>query len=170
MKQLIGFLGWFGLALVGGALIIRFTQPELIEWSQRLAIGGLVATLLYTLGQWRDIARSFQAKNVKYGTIAAGSVVVFLGILVGLNWISSRQNKRWDVTSTKEFELSDQTKKIMASLTKPVTARVFHMTTDVQRFRDRLGEYQYLSKQLQVEVDNWEKATAMVARFLAAKP
>jgi len=170
VKQLIGFLGWFGLALVGGALIIRFTQPELIEWSQRLAIGGLVATLLYTLGQWRDIARSFQAKNVKYGTIAAGSVVVFLGILVGLNWISSRQNKRWDVTSTKEFELSDQTKKIMASLTKPVVARVFHLTTDIQRFRDRLGEYQYLSKQLQVEFFDIEKQPLEAQTYEVSTP
>ena len=45
MKRLIGFLGWFGVALVAGAVVIRFTQPELMEWSQRLAIAGLVVTL-----------------------------------------------------------------------------------------------------------------------------
>jgi ABC-type uncharacterized transport system involved in gliding motility auxiliary subunit len=157
VKRLIGFLGWFGVALVAAAVVIRFTQPEWIEWSQRLAIAGLVATLLYTLGQWRDIARSFQGRNVKYGSIAAGSVVIFLAILVGINWIASRQNKRWDVTSTKQFELSDQSKKVMTSLTKPVYARVFHSTADVQRFRDRLGEYQYLSPQLKVEFYDVEK-------------
>lgn len=157
MKRLIGFLGWAGVALVAGAVVIRFAKPELLEWSQRLAIAGLVATLLYTLGQWRDIARTFQARNVKYGTIAAGSVVVFLGILVAINWIASRQNKRWDVTSTKQFELSDQTRKVMTSLSKPVQARVFHATTDLQRFKDRLAEYQYLSKQLQVEFVDVEK-------------
>jgi ABC-type uncharacterized transport system involved in gliding motility auxiliary subunit len=157
VKRLIGFLGWFGVALVAAAVVIRFTQPEWLEWSQRLAIAGLVATLLYTMGQWRDIARSFQGKNVKYGSIAAGSVVVFLGILVAINWIASRQNKRWDVTSTKQFELSDQSKKVMTSLTKPVQARVFHSTDDVQRFRDRLGEYQYLSSQLKVEFFDVEK-------------
>jgi len=157
VKQLIGFLGWFGVALVAGAVIIRFTQPALMEWSQRLAIAGLVVTLLYTLGQWRDIARSFQARNVKYGTIAAGSIVVFLGILIAVNWIANRQNKRWDVTSTKQFELSDQTKKVVTSLSQPVAVRVFHSTADVQRFRDRLAEYQYLSSQLQVEFVDVEK-------------
>lgn len=157
MKKLIGFLGWFGVALVAAAVVIRFTQPEWLEWSQRLAIAGLVVTLLYTLGQWRDIARSFQGRNVRYGSIAAGSVVVFLGILVGVNWIASRQNKRWDLTSTKQFELSDQSKKVMTSLTRPVYARVFHSTDDVQRFRDRLGEYQYLSSQLKVEFYDVEK-------------
>ena len=157
MKRLMGFLGWFGVALVAAAVVIRFTQPEWIEWSQRLAIAGLVVTLIYTLGQWRDIARSFGGRNVKYGSIAAGSVVVFLGILVGINWIASRQNKRWDVTETKQFELSDQSKKVMTSLTKPVYARVFHSTGDVQRLRDRMAEYQYLSPQLKVEFYDVEK-------------
>ena len=140
MKKLMGFLGWFGVGLVAAAVVIRFTQPEWIEWSQRLAIAGLVVTLIYTLGQWRDIARSFGGRNVKYGSMAAGSVVVFLGILVGINWIASRQNKRWDVTETKQFELSDQSKKVMTSLTKPVYAAVFHSTGDVQRYRDRMAE------------------------------
>jgi ABC-type uncharacterized transport system involved in gliding motility auxiliary subunit len=157
VKKLMGFLGWFGVALVAAAVVIRFTQSEYIEWSQRLAIAGLVVTLIYTLAQWRDIARSFGGRNVKYGSIAAGSVVVFLGILVGINWIASRQNKRWDVTETKQFELSDQTKKIMSSLSRPVYARVFHSTDDVQRYRDRMAEYQYLSPQLKVEFYDVEK-------------
>jgi ABC-type uncharacterized transport system involved in gliding motility auxiliary subunit len=165
VKRLIGFLGWIGVALVAVAVIIRFTRPELQEWSQRLAIGGLVATLLYTLGQWRDISRSFGNRNVKYGSIAAGSVVVFLGILIAVNWISSRQNKRWDLTATKQFELSDQSKKVVSSLTKPVQIRVFHANADAQRFRDRLGEYQYLSSQLKVDYYDVEKSPLEAQRY-----
>ncbi|MCR4374056.1 MAG: GldG family protein [Acidobacteria bacterium] len=165
MKRLIGFLGWIGVALVAAAVVIRFTQPELQEWSQRLAIAGLVATLLYTLGQWRDITRSFQARNVRYGSIAAGSVVVFIGILIGVNWIANRQNKRWDLTSTQQFSLSDQSKKVVTSLTQPVQVKVFHSTEDVQRFRDRLAEYQYLSPQLQVEYFDVEKQPLDAQRY-----
>ena len=101
----------------------------------------------------------------RYGTIAAGSVVVFLGILIAVNWIANRQNKRWDVTSTKQFELSDQTKKVVSSLTQPVAVRVFHSTADVQRFRDRLAEYQYLSSQLQVEFFDVEKQPIEAQRY-----
>ena len=165
MKRLIEFLGWLGVALVADAVMSRFTQPELQEWSQRLAIAGLVATLLYTAGQWRDIARSFEARNVKYGTIAAGSIVVFLGILIGVNWIANRQNKRWDLTATQQFSLSDQSKKVVTELTQPVHIRVFHSTEDVQRFRDRLGEYQYLSSQLQVDYYDVEKQPLEAQRF-----
>jgi len=170
VKKLIGFLGWFGVALVAAAVVIRFTLPDLIEWSQRLAIAGLVATLLYTLGQWRDIARSFQARNVQYGSIAAGSVVVFLGILIAINWISNRQNKRWDLTTSQQFSLSEQTRKVVTSLAKPVQVLVFHYTDDAQRFRDRLGEYQYLSPQLQVEYYDIEKQPIEAQRYEVDQP
>lgn len=151
MKRLLAALGWVGVALVTAAVVIRFTQPDLLEWSQRLAIAGLVTTLLYTLGQWRDIARSFQGKNVKYGSLTAGSVLLFLGILVAINWIGNRQNKRWDFTETQQFSLSDQSARVVRELTAPVTVKVFHAAGDRQRFEDRMAGYTYFSSQLQVE-------------------
>ena len=147
MKRLIGLLGWLGVALVFAAVAIRFLRPELLPWSQRLAIGGLVVFGVYALTQWRDIARTFQGRNVKYGSVAASSVVLVLLILVGINWISSRENKRWDLTPSGQFSLSDQTKKLLGDLKKPVTITVFY-TQSAQEYRDRLNEYTYLSKQV----------------------
>ena len=112
MKRFLGFLGWIGVLLVVAAVVLRFTRPDLAPWYQRLALGGLVVTALYTLSQWRDIARSFQGRNVKYGSIAATGVLVVLGILIAINWISNRQNKRWDLTAGGQFSLSDQTRQI----------------------------------------------------------
>lgn len=151
MKKLLAILGWLGVVLVVAAVVIRFTQPDLLEWSQRLAIAGLVTTLLYTLGQWREIGRSFQGRNVKYGSLTAGSVLLVLGILIAVNWISNRQNKRWDLTETQQFSLSEQSKKVVGGLTAPVSVKVFHAQGDRGRFEDRLAEYQYLSSQLKVE-------------------
>lgn len=150
MKRFLGFLGWVGVALVVAAVILRFSKPELAEWSQRTALAGLIVTVLYSLSQWRDIARSFQGKNVKYGSIAATSVVVVLGILAGINWIANRQNKRWDVTAAGQFSLSDQTKQLLSSLTKPLTIKAFYAGSS-EEVRDRVDEYAYLSSQVKAE-------------------
>ena len=150
MKKFLGLLGWVGVLLVVVAVVLRFTRPELAPWYQRLALAGLVVTALYTLSQWRDIARSFQGKNVKYGSIAATSVLIVLGILVGLNWISNRQNKRWDLTAGGQFSLSEQTRQILGSLDQPLVIRAFYVNSSTE-YRDRLDEYAYLSKQVQVE-------------------
>ena len=150
MKRLVGFLGWVGVALVVGAVVLRFSQPEWAQWSRATALAGLIVTLLYTLTQWRDIARSLGGRNVKYGSMAATSVVLVLGIVSGINWIASRQNKRWDLTAGGQFSLSDQTRQLLSSLQKPVNIKAFYVASSDQ-YRDRLQEYEYLSSQVKVE-------------------
>jgi ABC-type uncharacterized transport system involved in gliding motility auxiliary subunit len=150
VKRFLGLMGWIGVLLVVAAVVLRFARPELAPWYQRLALAGLVVTALYTLSQWRDIARSFQGRNVRYGSIAATSVVVVLGILVGINWISNRQNKRWDLTASGQFSLSDQTKQILAGLDQPLVIKTFYVNSATE-YRDRLSEYGYHSKQVATE-------------------
>jgi ABC-type uncharacterized transport system involved in gliding motility auxiliary subunit len=164
VKRALAILGWLGFALVAAAVIIRFLKPE---WPfQNLAWAGLAVTIIYALSQWRDIGRSFEGKNVRYGSIAAGSVLVFVAILVAVNWLANRQNKRWDLTESKQFSLSDQTKQILANLKSPLTVHVFHGSQDSpQRYRDRFEEYQYLSKQVSVEYINAEGKPADAEKY-----
>jgi ABC-type uncharacterized transport system involved in gliding motility auxiliary subunit len=150
MKRIVGLLGWVGVVLVVGAVVLRFSRPEAPQWSQRLAMAGLAVTLLYALTQWRDVARSLGGRNVKYGSIAATSGVLVLAILVGVNWISNRQNKRWDLTAGGQFSLADQTKQILAGLDQPLKIRVFYVD-GADQYRDRLNEYTYHSSQVSVD-------------------
>jgi ABC-type uncharacterized transport system involved in gliding motility auxiliary subunit len=154
VKRVLGLLGWLGVVLVLAAVLLRFQgyKAEWQTWSQPVAIAGLVVTALYILSQWRDIGRSFQGRNVRYGSMAAGTVVLFLGILVALNWISNREHKRWDLTANKQFSLSDQTRKVLVELKKPLVIRAYYENpSGLQELRDRLGEYQYASKQVSVD-------------------
>jgi ABC-type uncharacterized transport system involved in gliding motility auxiliary subunit len=152
VKRILGLLGWLGIVLVVAALVLRYAKPEWQDASRYLAFGGLIATLIYAASQWRDIGRSFQGRNVRYGSMAAGGAVLFLGILVGINWIGSREHKRWDLTAGQQFSLSDQTKKILADISKPVNIKVFYDSQRGDReYRDRFAEFQYLSKQVSVE-------------------
>jgi len=150
MKRVVALLGWVGVLMVVAAVVLRFSRPDLIDWSQRLALAGLVATGLYALTQWRDIARSLTGRNVKYGSVAAGSVALVLAILVGLNWIANRQNKRWDLTAAGQFSLSAQTQQILESLEEPLTIRVFYIGSATP-YQDQLSEYSYLSTAVSVE-------------------
>ena len=125
LKRVLGLLGWLGVALVFAAVAIRFTRPEWQQSYNGLALAGLACTLLYILSQWREIARSFSGRQARLGSLAAGSVVVVLAILFAINYLSSRHNKRWDLTAAKQFSLSDQTKKVLQGLQKPVHIRVF---------------------------------------------
>ncbi len=164
LKRLLGLLGWLGVALVFASVAIRNLRPEW-GWWYGLAIGGLVCVLLYVLSQWREIARDFSGRQARYGTLAGASVLVVLAILGAINYLAERHNKRWDLTAASQYSLSDQTRKVLQGLTKPVRATVFARTEDFDRFRSRLEEYQYVTKQLQVEYVDPEKRPSLAERL-----
>src|SRR5436190_5642114 len=125
LNRILSAIGWIGTGLVFVAVAIRFGYPAKEQWAYYLAWGGLVCVLLYTLGQWREIAKVFTRRQARYGTLAGVSVLVVLGILIAINYIGSRQNKRWDLTANKQFSLSDQTKNIVSKLGSPMQITVF---------------------------------------------
>jgi ABC-type uncharacterized transport system involved in gliding motility auxiliary subunit len=170
LKRVLGLLGWLGVALVFAAVAIRFLKPALVPWYNGLALAGLACTLLYILSQWREVARSFSGRQARFGTLAAASIVVVLGILVAINYLANRHNKRWDLTASKEFSLSEQTKKVLEGLQKPVHIRVFDRSDGFQRFRERLDEYQYVSKQVSVEYLDVERRPALANQFKVQTP
>jgi ABC-type uncharacterized transport system involved in gliding motility auxiliary subunit len=158
------------VVLVFAAVAIRFTRPEWQQWYNGLALSGLACTLLYILSQWREIVRSFSGRQARLGSLAAASIVVVLGILVAINYLASRHNKRWDLTAAKQFSISDQTKKFVQGLQKPVHIRVFDRSDGFARFRERLDEYQYASKQLTVDYIDMERKPALANQFQVQAP
>ena len=146
-------------------VILSWYKPEL-DLHRKLALAGLVVTVIYAASQWRDIGRSFQSRGAKYGSIAAGTVLVFIGILVAVNYIGSRQNKRWDLTENQAFSLSTQTRQILSSLKAPLNVHVFHASQDnPRRYRDRFEEYRYISNQISVEYVDGEANPAQAQKF-----
>jgi ABC-type uncharacterized transport system involved in gliding motility auxiliary subunit len=165
LKRILGLLGWLGVALVFAAVAIRFLRPEWQDWVFWLSIAGLVCVLLYVLSDWRSIARSFSGREARFGSIAAASIAIVLAILIGINFLANRRNKRWDLTAAKQFTLSDQTRKVLQSLQKPVAVRVFARTEDFDRFRARLDEYRYVSNKLSVEYVDVERRPAVANQY-----
>lgn len=158
------------MALVFAAVAIRFTRPEWQQWYNGLALAGLACTLLYILSQWREVARSFSGRQARLGSLAAASVAVVLAILFAINYLASRHNKRWDLTAAHQFSLSDQTKKVLQGLQRPLRLRVFDRSEGFARFRERLDEYQYASKQVSVEYIDMERKPSMANEFKVQSP
>jgi ABC-type uncharacterized transport system involved in gliding motility auxiliary subunit len=151
LQRILGILGWIGTALVFGALAVRFIRPEWDQYANWSAWAGLGLVLLYTLGQWRDIVDYFRRRQARYGALATVGVAVALGIVVAVNYLAARQNKRWDLTANRQNSLSEQTVKVLQGLESPVKFTAFDRQPELDRFRSRLQEYAYNSKQVSVE-------------------
>jgi ABC-type uncharacterized transport system involved in gliding motility auxiliary subunit len=160
LKKILDVLGWLGLALVVGAFVIKLKLPAQSDYGTYLAWGGLACVLVYTAGQWREIAGLFSRRQARYGALATTSVLVVLGILIAANYIGSQQNKRWDLTANQQFSLSDQSRTVLSKLDAPLQVMVFAKDQDFQTYRDKLAEYEYASKKVSAEyVDPDRKPT-----------
>ena len=160
VTRILSLVGWLGMLLVFASLGIRFGLPAREQYAYYLAWAGLVCVLAYTLGQWREIAKVFTRRQARYGTLAGVSVLVVLGILVAINYIGAKQNKRWDLTVNKQFTLSDQSRNVLAKLDSPMQIRVFAQDQEFPTYRDKLKEYEYASKKVSTEyIDPDKKPT-----------
>ena len=165
LKRILGIVGWLGMALVLVAVAIRILRPQWDVYAYWLAWAGLVSILLYTLGQWREIAAFFGRRQARLGAIAAAGILIVLGILAAINYIASRENKRWDLTAKGQYTLSDQTRKVLQSLDAPLKVFVFEQEPRIPRFKDRMAEYEYLSKQVAVEYVDPDKKPALARQY-----
>src|SRR3954466_13375337 len=157
LNRILSLIGWLGTAMVFVAVAIRFGYPAKEQWAYYLAWAGLVCVLAYTLGQWREISQVFARRQARYGTLMGVSILVFLGILVAINYIGSRQNKRWDLTANKQFSLSDQSRNVVAKLDAPMQVQVFVQEPQFPRYQEKIKEYEYASKKISTEYIDPEK-------------
>jgi ABC-type uncharacterized transport system involved in gliding motility auxiliary subunit len=165
LKRAFDTIGWLGTVLVLAAVAVFFLRAEWQPYSRWLAAGGLACILLYTLGQWREIARLFAGRSARLGTISAASVLVVAGILAAINYISTREHKRWDLTASSQFTLSPQSIKVLQNLDAPLKLTAFAKETELGMYRDRLSQYEYVSKKVATDYVDPDKKPAIARQM-----
>ena len=160
MNRIFNVISWVGIALVVAALGVFYGMPGQEQYARYLAWAGLACILVYVLSQYREILAFFGTRSGRYGTAAASSLLIVLGILVAVNYIGKKQSRRWDLTSNAQYSLSDQSRTVVQKLDAPLKVRVFVQETQFQTYRDRFREYEYNSKQITTEyIDPDKKPT-----------
>ena len=163
--SIIGTLGTIFVALSIAIWVATRTRLNLsAEWDQYrlyLAWAGLVCVLMYILSQWREVGQAFSRRQARYGTLAGASVLIVLGILVAVNYIGREQNRRWDLTASRQFSLSDQSRNVLAKLDAPLHIMVFAQEPEFQVYQDRIREYEYNSQQITSEYIDPDKRRAV---------
>ena len=154
MQRTLNWLAWLGVAIVFIAAPVRIlgwlevvpVSARLDQYAMYASWVGLALVVVYALqSAWAG------GRNSRYGMLALASVGLGLAILVAVNYVASRQNKRWDFTENQQFTLSDQTTKLVQGLTAPAKILVFDRARGFERFRARMNSYEALSNNVSVE-------------------
>jgi ABC-type uncharacterized transport system involved in gliding motility auxiliary subunit len=91
-----------------------------------------------------------KARQTKYGAYVALYVIVILCVVFAANYLAKNHNKSVDVTSNRQYTLSDQTKKVLGELKAPVHVYYFGKSETYETARDILDRYHNLSTKFDV--------------------
>ena len=96
-------------------------------------------------------------KRIRYGANTVAFIALIFGILVLVNYLSSRRFLRCDLTEDKRYTVSKATKDVIKGLEDIVTITVYFSTEPAavgrtrRNIRDVLDEYTAFSQKLQVD-------------------
>ncbi len=99
-------------------------------------------------------------KRIKYGGNTLAFVAIIFGILVLINFLSTRRFIRADLTEDKRYTISTATKNVIDTLDDIVTITAYFSTNPAEvaqirrDVRDVLDEYNAFSKRLQIDFVN----------------
>ena len=113
----------------------------------------------------RDRGACSAGRSARLGTISVASVLVVLAILVAINYISSREHKRWDLTATERVHAVAADGKVLQELDAPLKMTVFARETEFPRYKERLPEYEYVSKKVTVDYVDPDKKPALAKQI-----
>ncbi len=165
MNRIVPYLGPIGLgALVAGALLWLFQPHRDQVWASFL-IAGLLLSVFYLVARWRDVMVLLGRRGTRYGTNLAVLVLLVAGIVVAINYLANRHNKRWDLTAGKQFTLSDQTLKILGNLDRDLEIVILDRSEAAAAALDLLQEYSYHSDRVHIEVIDQEAQPARAAQY-----
>ncbi len=134
------YIGGLSLIFAGAGLLalilsglIKLLFPNLATSAQILLAVGLLSLLVAFASSFSTVKATVLGRRGRYGVNTILMVVVFLGIVIVINYIGDRNAGRIDMTGNKTFTLAPQSAKVLHDLKTKVEAVGFFTPNDARQ-------------------------------------
>ena len=167
MNRLAPTLGIVGAVLGVTGLIVYSLAPEML-WVITLCEGLAVICLIAFFVKHFETLKAFSIRrSTRLGLNSVLMVLLFVGILVILNFLAARHSKRWDLSETQHFTLAPQTHRVLRGLSREVKITVFAQDRGqaFTTYRDLLDSYRQESDKIKVEYVDPERRPGVARQY-----
>lgn len=160
-------LGIMGGGLAAAGFILYTLMPDkivLVTLCEGLAL--LCFLLLFKL-EFRQV-KSFSARrSTRMGANSFLMIVLFMGILLIVNFLAARYSVRWDFSENQNYTLSPETHRILRNLARDVSITVFTREKDpgFQSYKERLDSYRQASHKLSIQFVDPERQPKIAQNY-----
>ena len=151
MKKYVNYGGIAGIVLILAGLIYYSLNAILDTIATILLIAGVVLVVAYAALNFGRIKLALSSRSARFGTNAIVMIIIVIGILSIINFVTHRFSWRADLTAAKQFSLATQTKKVLQHLKDDVRVIGFYKTGEEFRLQELLTEYSHYSPRLKFE-------------------
>src|SRR5581483_10982254 len=157
VRRSASVLGLLGLVFLGFGVGAFALLRTLADWYVLLnLIAGVGLLLAYAAYGLENLRTAVGSRSTRYGASAAFYTVLFLALVVGLNFVLYRHHHRWATTEAGVYTLSPQSKQYVGALKD---------TLDMVAFVEG-GQ----SPQLQSLLDSYQNAAPDHVKFRVVDP
>ncbi len=122
--SLLGLLGLLFLAF-GFVATVFVSSPTSDPYVLLNFFLGAVLLLSYFVFGLDNLRTLVGQRSTRYGASAAVYSLLFVALIVGLNYLGVRYHKQWDVTEASVYTLAPQSKKVAQALTDTLVLTAF---------------------------------------------
>jgi len=132
------------------------------------AVFGLVALVAYLSAGLDQLRNVVGERSTRYGANVIVSSLVFVAILVLLNYLSARHSKRFDLTEAGVFSLSQQTINVVAGLKEDLQVQAFVEGGLNPELRELLETYAHHGAKVKFELIDPERHPELAEKYKIA--
>ncbi|MBM4266670.1 MAG: hypothetical protein FJ144_08675 [Deltaproteobacteria bacterium] len=125
MRRTGSFLGLVGLILLFFGAASYLLTGVLEPYSAIHLIVGTVLIVVYLAGSFRDLGELLSARSTRYGANMVLYSVLFVALLVGVNWWGAQHNERFDLTEESVYTLAPQARQVLEGLDQDLVFQAF---------------------------------------------
>jgi len=114
---------------------------------------------------WKDRIAGRSGQQVLTGANIAIYTLIGIALIVLVNWFVNNHDHRWDMTPNKKYSLSDQTRKILRDLNRPVTIDAFDRQRNFGERRDVLSMYASASNRVKINYVDPDRQPALAKEY-----
>ncbi len=150
LGRMLGTIGVVALASGGYAGLMQGFR----EWTTLVQFAiGVIGIGLFLWVYLPYLGQQFTGRGSFFLLTSVVATAVVVAALAGLNYISVKKAKSWDLTKEKIYTLSDQTTGVLQSLKEPVKIQAFYAGSEPEytELDQRLRQYKAKTDKLTVE-------------------
>ncbi|HVO27676.1 MAG TPA: GldG family protein, partial [Candidatus Margulisiibacteriota bacterium] len=164
--SLLGLIGLVLLLFAGVAALftgVRSGYDVLYVFLN--ALFGLFALIAYLSAGLEQLRSVVSERSTRYGANVLLGSLVFVAVLVLLNYISARHSHRFDLTEQGVFSLSPQSANIVKNLQNDLEVQAFVEGGTNPQLHDLLESYSYASPKFKFEMIDPDRQPELAEKY-----